>query len=638
VPPIAFPCELKIDGESYRARPLSTPTSYVVEYIPQVKGQVAIRMTAEIRPSVQIDPLNETDWSDGRGWGRNVDNADGMMLPGPQVTSVPLPIAPGADIADWAEQDNNIYLVGGRYAYKIAGGSGSVTQDQDLGAGFVAVSIEPWKTNLIVGGRTTGNIWQLPSLGAWSQTMVAGNVQRGKSTTVWWNTDGLSSLRMVSEVSPTTLSYVAANPMNAPDWKVPLALGAYPVRSMVATRAHAYAVTTGGIFDFGSDGTAPNLTPDVEQTVMDSNGVASLSSDGYLYFNAGYTLKRLNVQNAQTYGTSEDCGWASQVPPQCPMSGYATALAKYGRWIWASVYDGANTWVCKARVAITGDIVGPLVWFVAPIVLTGLKVTSMHVSGLVSMNPRLWMATVDGSGVRSLSWAYLPLDSAYRDLRQARAYRFATSFQYDSPETDHGDDSLPKFLREFVGEGETLGTGQQIALSVATDGSSAYTPIGTYRRNPRATVRPVLPVMANRYVLRHVGSGTSTTPAVLRKQSRRTIPRPDLLQVRTYQVVVGQEVRYGDGAVDGRTRAQAQSKLEGLQGKGPVPFVDENGIALTTLIVAGMTMTQVEATLGDASARRVMTIDLQVAILATTGTPWLWNDGTRYGDVGKVWS
>jgi hypothetical protein len=103
-------------------------------------------------------------------------------------------------------------------------------------------------------------------------------------------------------------------------------------------------------------------------------------------------------------------------------------------------------------------------------------------------------------------------------------------------------------------------------------------------------------------------------------------------------VVVGQEVRYGDGAVDGRTRNQAQSKLEGLQGKGPVPFVDENGIALTTLIVAGMTMTQVEATLGDASARRVMTVDLQVAVLATTGTPWLWNDGTTYGQVGKSWS
>jgi hypothetical protein len=51
-----------------------------------------------------------------------------------------------------------------------------------------------------------------------------------------------------------------------------------------------------------------------------------------------------------------------------------------------------------------------------------------------------------------------------------------------------------------------------------------------------------------------------------------------------------------------------------------------------------MTMTQVEATLGDASARRVMTVDIQVAVLATTGTPWLWNDGTTYGQVGKSWS
>jgi hypothetical protein len=628
VPPVNFNAEVRIDGESYRARPLGAPQSYAARYVPEVRGQ---------EPSVQMDPLNDTDWSDGRGWGINVDTSEGFMMPGPQVTSVALPSAPGADLEQFAEQDGHIYAVGGRYAYKIANGSGAVTQDQDLGAAALAVSIVPWKTNLIVGDRLTTNIWQLPSGGAWSNTMAGAAVTRGKLTTVWWNTDSIQSLRLVGEATPTTLSYVSANPMLATDWKAPITLGAYPVRSMVANYTHAYAVTTGGVFDFGTDGNAPNLTPEVEQTVMDTNGKASVSSDGYIYFNVGYTLKRINVIG-QDYARVEDCGWASQVPQECPMSGYCTALAKYGKWIWASVYDGTNTWVIKGRPSVSGvDRYGPLTWFVAPIYLPGVLVTAMHVSGLVSMNPRLWMA-VTTAGVRALKWAYLPLDSAYRDLRQARLYRFNSSFQYDSPDEDHGDDSLPKFLRAFVGEGESLGTGPQIALSVAADGSPAYTPIGTYRSNPRAIVYPTATILAGRYILRHAGTGTSTTPPVLKKESKRVIPRPDLLQVRTYQLVIGQEVRYGDGAIDGRSRKVAQQTLERLQRIGPVTFRDEHGTELITLVVAGQQMTEMEARLGDAEARMVLSVDCQVAVLATVGTTFLWNDGTVWDDVGKVWA
>lgn len=627
MPPVSFSSTVRIDGESYAARPLSGPRTFAVNYVPQVAGQ---------QPTVQMDPLNDTDWSDGRGWGFNNDCSEGMMMPGAEVTSMTIATQPGADLEQFAEQDGHIYVVGGRYAYKIANGSGAVTADQDLGAATLAVSIVPWKTSLIVGARTTDDIWELPSGGAWNNTMIAGVVTRGKLTTVWWNTDGLSSLRLVGEVAPTTLSYVAASARTSTDWKVAIALGAYPIRSMVSTRFHAYAVTTGGVFDFGSDGTAPNLTPDIEQIVMDTNGKASLATDGYVYFNAGYTLKRLNVMTSQTYGASEDCGWAGQIPQTCPMSGYCTALAKYGNFLWAAIYDGTNTWVCKARASVQGDRVGPLTWFVSPIYLPGVKVTTLHVSGLVSMNPRLWMGCTVGS-TRSLKWAHLPLDSAYRDLRQARLYRFNSSFVYDAPDEDHGDDSLPKFLREFVGEGETLGTGPQIALGVLADGSAAPTPIGTYRANPRAVVHPTATVMAGRYILRHTGTGTNTTPPVLRKESRRVIPRPDLLQVRGYQLIIGPEARYADGAVDGRDRKTAQRTMERLQKAGPVSFRDEAGLELRVLISAGQTMNEVEGTLGDSETRRVLVVDCQVAVLSTQGTYWRWNDGTKWGQSGKVW-
>jgi hypothetical protein len=633
VPPVSFPFELRIDGLSYRARRLDGTRQYTATFVPQVRGQQA---------QVQLDPLNTADWGDGRGWGLNADTSEGVIMPGAQVTAMTLPSVPGADLEQFAEQDGHLYVVGGRYAYRIPNGSDPAVQDQDLGAAFAAVSIVPWKSSLIVGGRTSGNIWEKPSGGAWTNAMTAGAVQRGKLTTVWWNTGTGNSLRLVGEgATPTGLTYVAANARLDTDWQSAITIGSYPIRSMVATRYHAYVGTTGGLFDFGSDGTAPNLTPDIEKLVMDSNGRATLAMDGWVYLNGGYTLYRVRAVGAagDAYGLVQECGWSAQLPRQCPMSGYVTALAKHGPWLWAAIYDGTNTWLCKAREATANDRFGPLVWFVSPIYLPGLKVTALHTSGLVSMNPRLWLAVTTGGGTRELRWAHLPLDSAYRDLRQARLYRFTTSAQYDEPEEDHGDDSMPKFVREIVAETENTSGSTQDALSVATDGAATFTPIGTFTSNPRSMLHPPQTILASRYILRHALSGTTATPPIVRKRSTRVIPRPDLLEVRAYQLVVGAAVRASDGAVEGRSIKTTRRRLARLQRIGPVPMLDEEGTPLSVFVAAGEVFTEVEATLGDAQSRRVLTVDFQAAVLATSGgTRWRWGDLTEYGEANKVWA
>lgn len=630
MPPVDFPFELRIDGQSYRGRRLDGTRSYAATFVPQVSGQ---------RAMVQLDPLNTADWGDGRGWGQKADTSEGMIMPGPEVTSVALPSAPGADLEQFAEQDGHLYATGGQYAYKIASGSGPVTADQDLGASFGAVSLVPFKSSLFVGGRSSGNIWEKPSGGAWTNTMVGGGVQRGKLTTVWWNTGNGNSLRLVGEgAASTALTYVAANPRLDTDWQAAITIGSYPIRSMVASRFHAYIGTTGGLFDFGSDGTAPNLTPDIEKMPMDTNGKATLAMDGWIYINGGYTLYRVRAVG-QEYAQVQECGWSAQIPKQCPLGGYVTALTKHGRWIWAFVYDGANTWGIKGREAVSGvDRYGPIVWFVAPIYLAGIKVTAAHASGLVSMNPRLWMAT-NTSGTRALQWAHLPLDSAYRDLRQARLYRFTTAAQYDEPEEDHGDDALPKYLREIVGETENTSGATQDALSIARDGESVYTPIGSLRTNPRPILHPPSTILASRYILRHALAGTTTTPPIVRKRSTRVIPRPDLLEVRSYQLVVGPAVRSSDGALDGRSIKATRRVVSRWQRVGPITMEDEDRTPLSAFVAAGESFTEVEARLGDAQERRVLVVDCQVAVLTVGGgRTFKWGDGTKYGDVGKVWA
>lgn len=625
---VSFPLEIKIDGRLWRARRLDGQRQYSTTFIPQVVGQ---------RAHIQLDPLNRADWSDGAGWGQNVDTSEGMVMPGPEVTSVSLPSAPGADLEQFAEQDGHIYVVGGRYAYKIDSGSGPVTADQDLGASFVATSIVQFKSSMFVGGRATGDIWEKPS-GAWTNTMVGGAVQRGKLTTVWWNTGGGNALRLVGEGASTqSLTYVADDPRDDTDWSTQITIGPHPIRSMVASRYHAWVGTTGGLYDFGSDGTAPNLTPEIAQTPMDTNGRATLYMDGWVYINGGYTLYRVRAVG-QEYALTQECGWSAQIPKQCPMAGYVTALAKHGRWLWAAIYDGTNTWICKAREATQADRFGPLVWFVAPIYLASVKVTAMHVSGLVSLNPRLWMAC-NTSGTRSLKWAHLPLDSAYRDLRQARLYRFASSAVYDEPEEDHGDDTLPKYVREIVGETENTSGTTQDTLSVAKDGDATYATIGTFQTNPRPVVKPSTTLLASRYILRHTLTGTTTTPPILRKRSTRVIPRPDLLEVRQYQLVIGPAVRSADGALEGRSIKDARRILARWQRVGPLTMEDEDGTALSAFVAAGETLTEVESPLGDAQSRRVLVADITAAVLTIGGgTTWAWGDGTTYNQTPKVWA
>jgi hypothetical protein len=628
MPPVNFAWEVKLDGISYRARRLDGSRNYSVTYVPQISGQ---------RSTPQLDPLNTSDWGDGRGWGQNMDTSEGLVMPGPEISAVTLPDQPGADLEQFAEQDGHIYVVGGQYAYQIANGSGAVT-DQDLGASFLGVSIVPFKSSMFVGGRATGNLWEKPAGGAWTQTMAGGAVQRGKLTTVWWNTGGGNSLRLVGEGATTTaLTYVAANPRLDTDWQTPITIGSYPIRSMVANRFHAYIGTTGGLFDFGSDGTAPNLTPEIEKLVMDSNGRATLAMDGWIYINGGYSLYRVRSVGTD-YALVQECGWSAQLPKTCPMAGYVTAITRHGRWLWAAIYDGTNTWVCKAREATANDRYGPLVWFVSPIYLAGMKVTAMHVSGLVSMNPRLWMAVTIGTG-RGLRWAHLPLDSAYRDLRQARLYRFATSAQYDEPEEDHGDDALPKFIREIVGETEAMSGSTQDVLSIAKDGEATYSTYGTLRSNPRAVIKspPSTVFMPSRYILRHSFTGTTVSPPILRKLSRRVIPRPDLLELRSYQVVCGPAVRASDGALDGRSVKHARTTLAGLQTGGPRTMRDEDGTELIVIVSAGESLTEVQATLGDGEERRLLTADLQISILRIAGgTTFNFGDGTVFGESNKI--
>jgi hypothetical protein len=647
VPPLIFAHELVLDGSPYKSRRVGAGDRGVaVDFIPQQAAQQA---------TVQLTPANATTWHRGSGaslpmlpgmhaWSKNGDTCNpGLVLPGPLVTTVTLPNSDG-DVASFAEQDGELYVFAGRYVTRIPTGSGAAVAERDLGAGFQTTigGVRRFNGNLYVGGLATGFLWEKVSGGgAWNQSTDA---QRGAMRSVFWTLGGVTSERLVGQVGASGIKYVAygADAKVNANWAPGTAIDVgYPITSLVATRDHIYIGTTGGLKDLDSSGLAPNLTPEAEVQVFATNGVATLAADGWIYYGLGYGLKRVRVANATSYAEIEDVTPPGNVlPNETPVGGLPTAIARYGNWIILAQWDqsaqtGGTTYISWGRDAVGGEV-GPMVWNCSPIVLDGLKVTRLHVSGLVAGNPRLWCGVVDASGNRSLRWAPLPLQTPYQDLRNGRAYRFAPTWDLYESYIDFGDDSLPKVIPDLVAESEGLGAGASLAVSAAVDGSSSYDQLGVLNASPRTTLTPLVEVKALRIQLKYSGSGTSLAPPVLRKRALRALGRPDLREIRTYQLVIGSAVRHPGGNVAGTNTLQQKTALSRLQVGSSVTMRDEDGLALRVMVASGIHFAEAEM---DVAGRgeRVLAATIQVAVLSTPGTGFRWNDGTRWNDSGRVW-
>src|SRR5947209_17585757 len=112
--PVEFAATVLLDGQSYKAarRPMD-PASTGIGYVPKVAWAIQ-----DAAGSVQLDPINVSTIHHGSGasrqvadgmasWGENIWGCDpGLILPGPLVTRVTLPIAgtaatPGQGFAEY---------------------------------------------------------------------------------------------------------------------------------------------------------------------------------------------------------------------------------------------------------------------------------------------------------------------------------------------------------------------------------------------------------------------------------------------------------------------------------------------------------------------------------------------------------
>src|SRR5215831_7124441 len=599
-------------------------------------------------------------------WAENADaRFPRLLLPGPLVTTTNLPA--GITTSPRCGQDYNghFYFGVGRYVYRVPGGTGAPVQDQDLGAGVVAWSMDTFANYLYVGTSASDTAAGAPSP-LWQNaagTWTGGGPNRKSLAHAWYQAQATGSVGAWQLIGQDTLSSVtncATGPMTPANWGASIQVGdtTYPINSLISDQAHIFVAKTNGLHDVdGVTGFTPNLMPFYGSAVDADNGVSTITANGSVYVNSIAGLFRLDVSGGSTSGRIITVTPGHGLPNETPIRGKITAMTTYGPWVIAAVYNGVDTHIMWGRDIRQGDAgtsplgygVGygpspsaigpsPMLWHGGLIYLPGQICRMLVLSGLTSP-PRLWLGTVNTStGQAAVSWATIArTENPLQDIE----YRYASAWEIHLPGQDWQHPVTIKDLLQVDVQADGLGVGASLDIEVGSDGGPESV-FGTANQSPQSYVIGTRDYFGRRISFCFKGSYGPDSPGIIRAVSPRAQLRPELRRIRTYEVVLGEGNldRFG-GRDIGRSLTTYQ-ELEPLQWSGRVRLRDEFGESYDVLLLPPIQrrLTHLGGESGKGTAEPVIiaTIALKLLVKDVDFTTGLirWDAGYTY-DTGHVW-
>ena len=483
----------------------------------RTRKQVTRTWTAANPQVPSVPPFDETwtDWKNGLGWsqpgfvddgysyGLNLDSrSPGMLIPSGAVTEISLSglgSGPGA-ITDSFSLAGHYWLLGGRYALKVANGNGDITVANDFGSGYVCTNAVLAKYSGTVFawiGHTSPAAFSKFDGTTWTTTT---SFTRGKIGTVYWaTTDGVQVQRLVATDSETTIVHcpLSSDPFTSGNWSSSISVGegAYPIGSLVGARRHIYISTTGGVYDMDDLQQTIPITPyHADESAAAQNGQVSYFRNGNILYS---TLQGLDAVDVREVGRRHDeANWIMPgaglgIPNETPIWGWPSAIThdSNGDWTIISVFNNRDSYILYGKPRSALGFSGPSswVWHGAFAKFADQRVTHLKVRTVASnLTRRLWIATVpyDGSTGTRLYWQSVPRSpTGWQDYSANLGHAFATSTTvYMTPRTWNapGRNKLP--LRADV-ESPNASTSRPIVLSVSADGAAAET-IGSATATP----------------------------------------------------------------------------------------------------------------------------------------------------------
>jgi len=287
------------------------------------------------------------------------------------------------------------------------------------------------------------------------------------------------------------------------------------------------AMNDGLYYIDGRSGRAPRIITAVPRD--SNNGVNTFAdSSGRIW----YPTKAGLLLYDPASGTIDDITPGRALPNDSGIIGHCTAFAQFRAWTYTAVYDGTDSYIMAGRPREQGEPgYGSYVWHGALVKISSDKVTSMHISSLVSV-PRLLFGLNSGD-VKSI---LLP-SNGDNPLSDSSA-SFAASGSLYFGADDLGQGGMYWNLETVVCETEMNHANSTVKVYDRRDLGS-WTQIGsTITTSGRTVITPAADKRFSRLELRFdLVNGVSTSTPVVRVLTPQALPRPSLRNI-TYATVV----------------------------------------------------------------------------------------------------
>lgn len=284
------------------------------------------------------------------------------------------------------------WLLAGQYVRRLNPADNSLLTVIDAGAGNTVKSGVAWNGKGYVAAG--GTLYEITPPSTVASAAIAADVLAV----------GLSALY---KASGAQVSKATANPLVAANWSAPTTFGdpSVPVTWMAEYGRFLFVAKEDGLWALDADFNAVNVLPELAPYRHSDNGRCMQAWHGLLMVPHRQGLYAYSVGEVLPVGPER------LETNESPAAGRVVALASAGRWLYAALQAGNDTYVLAGRERDGGaGGPGPMLWHTVW-QLPSATCRMLHVSGLTNP-PRLYIG-------RGADVSYVPLLDSTGASRQA---------------------------------------------------------------------------------------------------------------------------------------------------------------------------------------------------------------------------
>lgn len=390
----------------------------------------------------------------------------GKVIPGPLVSWVQNGYT-SSPVVDIVEFDGHIYFAAGQYVF-LLNDDFSLDIVLDMGSGKECTDLCVFDDALLAAAGYDDGLWETEDGALWVQ-----------STSVKVKYMAALSDRLWASFSDNTVCAVASgtDPLDIAEWTSSYIIGdsSCAITGLQQQADYLYITKEDGLYSFDSDGNAFLTTPELKPYADSNNGHGLISWHGLVWVPhirglLAYQNLGDNGFNLYSYGPERG------LPKENPASGYITALAGDGNWLYATIYNSAGeTYLLAGK---EDNSLG-MVWH--PIAYLGQG--KCHSAAIVKMTSRICLLL--GMSTGKVGVIYLPRysDNPLNDS----GYRYATSGALYLPAHTWGAYATTKTWTALEIEADNVNAVQYLDAYCRVDGGS-WIYLGRASRSPKSVI------------------------------------------------------------------------------------------------------------------------------------------------------